>query len=149
MPRIHASCVVLGECGVLIRGAPGSGKSSLARQLLVDAKLAGRFGRLVSDDMVEVDERHGRLLAHSVSPIEGRLEVRGLGIVGSSHERSAVVRLVIDCEGERPTRMPEKAEQFATILGVRLRRLVHHGDSALADVVARMCGPDDTLMTVL
>ena len=83
--RIHATCVVIGEAGILIRGASGAGKSSLARALLAGAALAGRFGRLVGDDRVEIAALNGRLVARPVKPIEGRLEVRGVGIVGLAH----------------------------------------------------------------
>src|SRR3954453_3367122 len=93
--RIHATCVVIGEAGILIRGASGSGKSSLAGALLAGAARAGRFGRLVGDDRVEVAALNGRLVARPVKPIEGRLEVRGPGIVGLAHEPAAVVGVVV------------------------------------------------------
>ena len=148
MERIHASCVVLGECGVLIRGASGSGKSGLARQLVFEATGAGSFASLVSDDRVAVEVRHGRLIARAVFPIAGQLEIRGVGLVGVGHEPATVIRLVIDCEAKRPSRMPDSAEGSALIAGVRLRRLVHHGDPAFAPVVTRLCGRDDTIMTL-
>ncbi|MFL4972164.1 MAG: HPr kinase/phosphorylase, partial [Microvirga sp.] len=88
--RIHATCVVIGEAGILIRGASGSGTSSLAGALLAGAALAGRFGRLVGDDRVEIAVLNGRLVARPVKPIEGRLEVRGIGIVALAHEPAAV-----------------------------------------------------------
>jgi HPr kinase/phosphorylase len=149
MERIHASCVVLGECGVLIRGPSGSGKSSLARQLLFEAGRGGRFARLVSDDRLEVEARHGRVLARAVALIEGRLEIRGVGIVALRHERAAVIRVVVDCEPEKPSRLPASAETCTTVCDIRLRRMVHHGDPALAQIVACLCGQGDTVMTLL
>src|SRR5215212_9422518 len=103
--RIHATCVVIGEAGILIRGASGAGKSSLA------GALPGRFGRLVGDDRVEIAALNGRLVARPVKPIEGRLELRGLGIVGLAHEPAAVVRLVVDCAAEAPARPPARESQ--------------------------------------
>ena len=50
---VHATCVVIDEGGVLIRGAPAAGKSTLARELVAIALLQGRFARLVSDDRTE------------------------------------------------------------------------------------------------
>ncbi|MFL5080923.1 MAG: HPr kinase/phosphorylase, partial [Microvirga sp.] len=105
--KVHATCVVIGEAGILIRGLSGTGKSSLALQLLTDAARAGRFGRLVGDDRVEIAALNGRLVARPVEPIEGRLEVRGVGIVGLAHEPAAVVRLVVDCAAEALVRLPE------------------------------------------
>lgn len=145
MPRIHASCVILGECGVLIRGPSGSGKSRFARQLLFEAATCGRFARLVCDDQVEIEERSGRVIARAVGPIEGRLEIRGVGIVGVDHEPAAAICLVVDCGAEHPARMPE-AQDHAIVSGVRLRRLVHHGDPAFVGLVTRLCGKGDTTM---
>jgi hypothetical protein len=140
---------VLGECGVLIRGPSGSGKSSLARQLLFEAGRGGRFARLVSDDRLEVEERHGRVLARAVAPIEGRLEIRGVGIVALGHEGAAVIRVVVDCGPEKPSRMPAAIEGVATVCGIPLRRFVHHGEATLAHIVACLCGQGDTVMTLL
>ena len=132
---IHATCVVIGEAGVLIRGPSGSGKSRLARELLAAAEAAGRFARLVSDDRTIVAARHGRLVARSVAAIEGRIEVRGVGIVAMPSEAAAVVRLVVDCEETPGARHPEEAEGTAEVEGVRLPRLVHPGEPGFAAVV--------------
>src|SRR5215212_1053138 len=129
--KVHASCVVIGEAGILIRGPSGSGKSSLAGQLLTDAALAGRFGRLVGDDRVEIAAWNGRLVARSVAPIEGRLEVRGVGILGLEHEPAAVVRLVVECAPDAPARMPEPGEAVETIAGVVLPRLISRADPGI------------------
>src|SRR3954471_4231341 len=107
--RIHATCVVIGEAGILIRGASGSGKSSLAGALIAGAALAGRFGRLVGDDRVEVAALNRRLVARPAKRMGGGLGVRGLGIVGLAHEPAAVVRLVVDCAEGAPARLPEAA----------------------------------------
>ncbi|HEX8663654.1 MAG TPA: serine/threonine protein kinase [Beijerinckiaceae bacterium] len=132
---IHATCVVIGEAGVLIRGPSGSGKSHLARELLAAAEAAGRFTRLVSDDRTAVDARHGRLVARSVAAIEGRIEIRGVGIVARPFEDAAVVRLVVDCGETLGERHPGESERTAEVEGVRLPRLVHRGESGFAHVV--------------
>src|SRR5215208_6803472 len=144
--RIHATCVVIGEAGILIRGASGSGKSSLARALLADAALAGRFGRLVGDDRVEIAALNGRLVARPVKPIEGR----GLGIVGLAHEPAAVVRLVVDCAAEAPARLPEAADAVEILAGVAIPRLVSPADEGIAERVQwRLNGLCDAGMTHL
>jgi serine kinase of HPr protein (carbohydrate metabolism regulator) len=135
--RIHATCVVIGEAGILIRGPSGSGKSSLARALLADAALAGRFARLVGDDRVEVEALNGRLVARPVAPIEGRLEVRGLGIVGLAHEPAAVVRLVVDCAADAPARMPEAADAVEILAGIEIPRLASPGARAPDEGIAQ------------
>ena len=59
---IHASAVLAGARAVLIRGPAGAGKSRLALAL-IEAAQSGLlpFARLVADDRVELQARHGRL----------------------------------------------------------------------------------------
>lgn len=120
--RLHASAVVIGEAGILIRGPSGVGKSSLALALIGAAQLRGHFARLVADDRTEITVCAGRLLASPVPPIEGLVERRGLGLTPERHLAAAVLRLVIDC-GTEPERMPEPEALVETIAGVTLPRL--------------------------
>lgn len=120
--RVHASAIVIGEAGILIRGPSGAGKSSLALALIALAQLQGRFARLVADDRTQIVIRAGRLLAAPVSPIEGLVERRGLGLTPEPHLSAAVIRLLIDC-GAEPERMPEPEALIETIAGVTLPRL--------------------------
>lgn len=70
-----ATCVAIGARGVLIEGAPGSGKSALALALI------DRGARLVGDDGVMLSVRESRLLAHPHPRTRGLLEIRNLGLV--------------------------------------------------------------------
>jgi HPr kinase/phosphorylase len=146
---LHASCVLLGEAGILIRGGSGSGKSTLARRLIDDGEQTGRFVRLVSDDRVNLARHHGRLVAQAVPAIAGRLEIRGLGLVETAWEPSAVVRLVVDCD-VTPGRMPEDADLSATLLGVTVPRIcTGHSDDSLAFILWRWRVVCDTPLTDL
>jgi hypothetical protein len=60
VPTIHASAVLVGHRGILIRGPSGSGKSRLALALLQSA--GAGFARLVGDDRIHLEAVHGRLL---------------------------------------------------------------------------------------
>lgn len=120
--RLHASAVVVGEAGILIRGPSGAGKSRLALALIGLARSQGHFARLVADDRTAIAVRAGRLLAAPVPPIEGMVERRGLGLTPEPHLATAVVRLVIDC-GAEPERMPEPEALVDAIAGVTLPRL--------------------------
>ena len=120
---IHATCIVIGEAGVLIRGDSGTGKSSLARAILGTARGAGRFARLVSDDRTRIAQRHGRLVAQVVPSIAGRIEARGAGILAMAHETSAVVRLVVDLAHAEPPRLPAPEDQTIVLCGVVVPRL--------------------------
>jgi HPr kinase/phosphorylase len=120
---IHATCVVVGEAGILIRGEAGTGKSTLARAIVDFASGAGRFARLISDDRTRIAQRHGRLVAQVVPAIAGRIEARGVGILCVAHEPSAVVRLVVDLTKTEPLRLPAPEDQTIVLCGVVVPRL--------------------------
>jgi HPr kinase/phosphorylase len=146
--RFHATCVVIGEAGVLIRGPSGGGKSSLARALLEGAGVRGLFARLVSDDRTEIEVANGRVIARAVSPIEGRIEVRGVGIVEWPHETAAVVRLLVECGRGPPERMPHESEISSGLGNVVLPSLVYSREPGFTDIVLwRLRGLRDTGVT--
>ena len=131
--NVHACCVVVGEAGLLIRGPSGSGKSTLAREVVFRAGQAGRFGRLVSDDRTRLETRHGRLLARPVEPLDGCIEICGLGIVRQPFETAAIVRLVIDlCES--PPRYPEEEDKHVVLCGVMVPRVRMQAGAISADL---------------
>ena len=94
--EIHASAVAIGEAGVLIRGASGSGKSRLALALIAGARAAGVFARLIGDDRIRLERGNGRLIARGHPLILGQIEQRGAGILRTPFIAAAVVRLVVD-----------------------------------------------------
>ena len=146
---IHATCVVVGEAGILIRGAAGIGKSTLARELVHAAGQSGRFASLVSDDRTVIVARHGRLVARVVAAIAGRLEARGAGIFAVGHEPSAVVRLVVDLLDQQPDRLPEVEDQAVRLCGVMVPRLRQRaGAPSFSLVLSRLSCVGDTVMTV-
>ena len=124
---IHATTVALGEQGVLIRGASGSGKSTLALALIALADGQGRFARLVADDRTALSARSGRLLARPVSPLEGLIERRGLGLTPEPHQPAVVVRLIVDLSGSEPARMPQPEDLVDQLVGIDLPRLTVAG----------------------
>lgn len=121
-PTVHASVVVVGEAGVLIRGASGAGKTTLALALVREAARDGGFARLVADDRVRLTAAGGRLIAEAPEAIAGLVEVRGLGVVAEAFCPAAVVRLVVDL-GDAGPRSPEEAELRTAVEGVALPRL--------------------------
>lgn len=121
---IHASAVLVGARAVLIRGAAGSGKSSLAFAL-VRAGETGTlpFARLIGDDRVNIQPAHGRLLARPAEALESLIEVRGLGIRRVPFERVAVVGLVVDLGAADAERFPPVESAVTEVAGIRLPRL--------------------------
>ena len=133
---VHASCVAVGEAGILIRGASGSGKSRLAREILASAGAsASAFARLVSDDRVRLESRSGRLIARAVPAIAGRIEMRGLGLISVPYERAVVIRLVVDVASEHGERLPDDANNAVEVCGVTLPRVTGKLESLAGAVV--------------
>lgn len=126
---IHASAVVIGEAGVVIRGPSGAGKSALALALVEAARQTGAFARLVGDDRLLVRAAHGFLLASPHPAIAGRVERRGQGIATVDHENAVVVRCVIDLVqagppgSDTPPRLPSAEGSRTAIESVGLPRL--------------------------
>ncbi len=98
--------------GLLIEGAPGSGKSSLALALI------DRGAMLVGDDGVALVAVNGRLLASPAPATAGLLEVRNVGLVPMPFVDRAAISLVIALDPESP-RFIESAEKRG-LLGVML-----------------------------
>lgn len=116
MLLVHATSVLLDGIGVLIRGPSGSGKSDLALRLIDGG------AKLVADDQTVLEAQGGGISAHAPPSIAGKLEVRGLGIVGVPWVASARLGLVVDLvPPARIDRLPEAAT--LTLLGVILPRL--------------------------
>jgi HPr kinase/phosphorylase len=86
---LHATAVAIDGCGVLLLGPSGSGKSDLALRLI------DRGAKLVSDDAVPVDTKDGLPILTVADNIEGKLEVRGVGICTVAHTPTAPLRLVV------------------------------------------------------
>ena len=143
---LHATCLVLGEDGVLITGPSGSGKSSLCLALFDGGERDGRFARLVGDDRIVLTAQHGRLIGRPHPALAGLIEIRGSGLHRLARTaQAAVIRLVVEL-AEKRERLPEEspADAGATVelLGLRLpvlpleRRqpreyLIRHGLAAL------------------
>lgn len=122
-PTIHGTAVVVGETGVLIRGASGSGKTSLAFALVEAAQRRGLYAAFVADDRLVLAATNGRLVGRCPETIAGLAERRGRGIAKVEHVPAAVVRLVADLvQADAMLRLPDAADAFVEVEGVRLPR---------------------------
>ena len=118
---LHATAVAVAGSGVLIRGAAGSGKSSLALALIEDPR---GDSKLVADDRVVLAAQAGALLASVPDTLQGLIEVRGVGIVHRPFLPNVVVRLVVDLLPlEEWPRLPDPAERLQELAGIALPRL--------------------------
>jgi HPr kinase/phosphorylase len=144
----HGTCIDFDGAGVLILGAPGSGKSDLALRLLDRSGLGlsglAKTAALVADDQVAVTFDQGRLLARPPPAIRGLLEVRGLGIVEVPHRPQTVLALVITLsDASMIERLPEPQDLACTILGQKLPLL--RLDPRIASAPARVRAALDSL----
>ena len=124
--RLHATAILIGEDGVLIRGPSGSGKSALALALLAAVSGADRFAQLVADDTVLAEVRHGRLVARPHPATAGRIERRGVGLLAVPQASACVVRAVVDLaapDEAAPERLPGPEAMGVTLATVALPRL--------------------------
>lgn len=112
----HGTVVGFAGRGILLRGAPGSGKSDLALRLIAIG------AALVADDQVDLSAEAGGLVARVPETIAGLIEVRGLGIRSLPHRPAMPLRLVVDLvPGRQVERLPEP--RFETLEGVAVARL--------------------------
>lgn len=131
---IHASTVAIDGRAVMIEGPPGSGKSDLALRLL------DRGARLVADDQTLVVRTPAGLVARSPRTIEGRMEVRGIGIAEFPHLAEAPVALLVRLDPE-PPRLPERRRRVIAGQEVRIVILDPRPASAAIKVELALAQP--------
>jgi serine kinase of HPr protein (carbohydrate metabolism regulator) len=144
---LHGTCVAVGDCGVLLLGPPGAGKSDLALRL-IDQEGAGTSGqrrkaRLVADDQVAICRNGEILLASAPERLAGRLEVRGIGIVAVPVVESVALRLAVRLAAAASIeRLPDVAMRHE-ILGLALQAVAI--DAASPSAAARVRAAIDHL----
>jgi HPr kinase/phosphorylase len=118
---IHAGAVRVGRHGVLVVGAPGSGKSSLLLALIEDPR---QDALLVADDRVVLAAGQN-LVARPPEALAGLIEVRGIGIVRRPYVAEAQIGLVVEL---RPLadcpRLPDRDDRQIVLAGISLPRLI-------------------------
>ncbi len=118
----HCCVVEVGGTGILIEGASGSGKTSLALGLLEHAKLNGIPSAFICDDQAILRVQDGKLIAQAPEAISGKVEVRGYGITTLENQIETAVDLVVEMVADQEVdRMPD--HQFTIMEGVQLPSL--------------------------
>ena len=118
---IHATGLVLGTSGVMLRGPSGAGKSLLALELMDIWEGRNLPAMLISDDRIEIEAAEGGLVMRALKAIEGLIEPRGRGIVRRPFAPSAPLNLVVDLV-DQFERMIEEDQLMTTLQGVPVAR---------------------------
>lgn len=121
---VHATAVVSGDRGILIRGPSGSGKSRLALDLI----LAGRAGQippalLIGDDRVRLTVNGDDLIVAGVPELAGKIEIRGLGIRSIGFAQQAPVAVVVDLDAGDAERLPAPQSLKTMLCGLEIPRI--------------------------
>jgi len=119
----HGTAVQIFGYGVLLRGASGSGKSSLAMRLLDECILAGLSGFLVADDRVIFEECDEGLSISGPENLRGLIEVRGVGIIQVEHVARTRLDLIVDLVPE--TRFERYPDRTTLTIGARNSSIAH------------------------
>lgn len=125
---LHATCVAVGDRGLLILGPSGAGKSALALRLIALGAV------LVSDDRTRVEAREGRLWAACPNPdLAGLIEARGVGLLRAPSRPMTTLDLAVDLGRTEPDRLPPRRK--ITVLGCPLALVLHPRNDHFPDAL--------------
>ncbi len=124
---LHATAIAWRGRAVLLRGASGSGKSSLALTLIAQGWM------LVGDDYVVVRRTRAGIVVAPAEKLRGWLEVRGVGLLPQPFLLEAPLRLVADLVPDCP-RLPDVMTTVIAGMTVASIQLPVHG----ADLAAKL-----------
>ena len=109
---MHATCVDINGSGVLIVGRSGSGKSSLAINLIALGST------LVADDQCEIVKKNNKLSVLKPTSLPSSIEIRGVGLVSAPMVVETSLDWVVNMDEAETQRMPDL--QFTEIDGYRI-----------------------------
>ena len=142
LPSVHGTAISIDGRGVLLRGAPGSGKSSLALRL-IDTVGFGLYEKpmitkLIADDQVCLIKREQKITMQAPHALSGLLEIRGIGIFRAPCCPSTELVLVVDLVPfSQIERLPETGSQTVDILGIAFRRVFLDAHQPAAPAILR------------
>ena len=109
---MHATCVDVNGSGVLIVGRSGSGKSSLAINLLALGST------LVADDQCELVRKNNRFRISKPASLPKSIEIRGVGLVSVPMINETSLDWIVNMDELEKERMP--TPRFTEIGGFRV-----------------------------
>ena len=109
---MHATCVDINGSGVLIVGRSGSGKSSLAINLIALGST------LVADDQCEIVKKNNKLSVFKPTSLPSSIEIRGVGLVSVPMVVETSLDWVVNMDEAEKERMPDL--RFTEIDGYKI-----------------------------
>ena len=109
---MHATCVDVNGSGVLIVGHSGSGKSSLAINLLALGS------KLVADDRCELVKKNNGFRISKPASLPNSIEIRGIGLVSVPMVVETSLDWVVNMDEAEKERMPDL--RFTEIDGYKI-----------------------------
>ena len=109
---MHATCVDVNGSGVLIVGRSGSGKSSLAINLLALGST------LVADDQCELVRKNNKIRISKPASLPKSIEIRGVGLVSVPMINETSLDWIVNMDELEKERMP--TPRFTEIGGFRV-----------------------------
>ena len=109
---MHATCVDFNGSGVLILGRSGSGKSSLAINLIALGS------KLVADDQCKLVKKNNSFRIFKPASLPNSIEVRGIGLVSVPTVVETRLDWVVNMDEAETERMPDL--RFTEVGGYRV-----------------------------
>ena len=109
---MHATCVDVNGSGVLIVGHSGSGKSSLAINLLALGS------KLVADDQCALVKKNKKFCVFKPASLPNSIEIRGVGLVSVPMVVETSLDWVVNMDEAEKERMPDL--RFTEIDGYKI-----------------------------
>ncbi len=125
---LHGSAVAVGDQALLITGSSGTGKTTLALEMIALG------AQLVADDRVDARPgEDGRLWLSTPPSIAGLVEVRGFGLVRLATHPCAALKLIADLDHAETERLPPRRERVLS--GIACPVILCKGRPGLAAVL--------------
>ena len=133
---LHASAVAAGAHALLITGAAGSGKTTLALEMIALG------AELIADDRVGTwPDGAGRLWLSAPPNIAGLVELRGFGLVRLAARPRAALKLIADLDHGESARLPPRRQRMLS--GIACPVILCKGRPGLAAALTCLLRAED------
>ncbi len=134
--HLHGSAVAAGEHALLITGAAGAGKTTLALEMIALG------AELIADDRVSAwPDGAGRLWLSAPPAITGLVEIRGFGLVRLAARPRAALKLIADLDHGETERLPPRRQRVLS--GIACPVILCKGRPGLAAALTCLLRAED------